>query len=127
MCRVLRAGHEAERAAHGVEHDLAGAAFGVVDETVERQLGFRSDIEDGLVHKQKLRGAGFAGADALVGEYVAADRQRPRIRARDALDLILDGGGHPDLGLGGVGVVSGAGEKAGCSKKAGVNPHGARP
>ena len=49
-----------------------------------------------------MRGRRIAGADALIGEDVAADRERTRIWAGDAFHLVLDGGGNADFWLRGL-------------------------
>jgi hypothetical protein len=89
VLRVLRAGHEPEHAATGLDGNPPSAAIRIVDEPIERHIRLGTDAEIGLVEKHKLRLAVVAGAYALILEHGASGRDRLRPAADDSLDLIL--------------------------------------
>jgi hypothetical protein len=66
--RLLHAGDEAEGAARGAQHDIAGAALGVVNIFVELDFRMRSDADTRLIAQEYLGVAPLARAHGLIEE-----------------------------------------------------------
>src|SRR5262249_24502020 len=96
VLRLLRAGDEAEQALGGPHHHGAGSLFRIVHEAVERHFRLRTDAEVGVVEKDQLRVAREPGAEEFVLKDFAADREGPRVAAKEPFHPVADGRGGAD-------------------------------